>query len=1372
MSTTNIKLKRSSVKGKAPTTSNIELGEIAINTNDGRLFFKTTDSSATSSIITLRQITGGTGITESLGEISITNTGVVSGVYGSSTEIPVLSINAQGQVDSATTISVAGVSGLSYDSDTNLLTLSTADGGSYAVKLNLQTFSDSDTTDDLNEGSTNLYYTSARADSDAKNAISVTDAGGDGSLTYNSGTGVITYTGPSATEVRAHLVAGGDITYDSASGVISFTERTDQEVRNLFSVSGGLSYDSSTGQFSFTERTDQEVRNLFSVSGDLSYDSSTGQFSIDVEQVYTKANFDSDLGAASTSDLPEGTNLYYTTARFDSDFGDNTTDDLTEGSTNLYYTSARADSDAKNAIEVADAGGDGSLTYNAATGVITYTGPSASETRAHFSAGTGVTISSGQISIGQPVGTTDSAQFQSLGVADSANIGCLHLKKQPTAPNSVAGLLYYDSDPQKGLTFTPTTTELVQDSRINLGQEHVLYVHNISGATINQGDIVYITGVAHGSHPSVARAIANDVTKYKAVGMASQDIPNGNHGYVTQLGIVEGLNTGGLVAGASLFLSADSDGKFVTTPPSGSNYPYQVGWVLTSDSSAGRALIRIATETFDNVRATTNIVADKQIKADSADLNLINLQPDLYTDVDIPNNLPNWPLREGDLFYFSGPDALTYTNKNINVKIGQDDIVRVYNNSGADIAKGKAVYVTGAANDFPSIALAKADTFDTLYNTLGLTSHAIPNGTFGFVTIRGLYGGLDTAGFAVGSRVHISPDSAGELVDYSPTYPDYAYELGTVLIADSATGGNVGGCIQVQPRAELFETIRVQGTQRIGGDLTVEGNLNILGAETKTTVANLNVSDNFIYIGAGDTITTSYVSGGTGVNDATFKDYYEGDSDKYYFVQIFDADSANGGDIIKWGLGDSADAINQGGFTYLNFDSDGGPSTHDLSVDRTLVSLRYNIKVTFETAGGHDSGDYWYGLASPVNQDLGIVGNYNTPDAPYTHAGFFRDASDQKFKVFNKYDPEVEGNINTSDSSFELGIMQASSFEGNLTGNVTGNANTATLLQTARNFSLSGEVTAADQSFDGGANVTLSTVIASGVIDNDNIAGAAGIVDTKLATISTAGKVQNSATSATSANTASTIVLRDGSGDFNAGAVRLTDLHVGNLHVDSADIISLVQANSINNVVEDTSPQLGGNLDLNSNDITGTGNISTSGSLTLSSTDDTSTAGPDLELYRNSPTPADGDYLGQLRFTGENSTGGSVLYAKMTGKISDVSSGTEDGLIEVAVKSNGVNTIMARFTGSSLNILNGAGLDVDGNITTNGTIDGRDVAADGSKLDGIESGATADQTAAEIMTLLKTVDSNGSGLNADTLDGQQGTYYRINVYNSSGTLVN
>ena len=71
----------------------------------------------------------------------------------------------------------------------------------------------------------------------------------------------------------------------------------------------------------------------------------------------------------------------------------------------------------------------------------------------------------------------------------------------------------------------------------------------------------------------------------------------------------------------------------------------------------------------------------------------------------------------------------------------------------------------------------------------------------------------------------------------------------------------------------------------------------------------------------------------------------------------------------------------------------------------------------------------------------------------------------------------------------------------------------------------------------------------------------------------------------------------------------------------------------------------------------------------------------------------------------------------------------------------------------------GAGIDVTGNITVTGTVDGRDLAADGTKLDGIETGATADQTASEILAELITVDGTTSGLDADLLDGQEGTYY-------------
>lgn len=64
-----------------------------------------------------------------------------------------------------------------------------------------------------------------------------------------------------------------------------------------------------------------------------------------------------------------------------------------------------------------------------------------------------------------------------------------------------------------------------------------------------------------------------------------------------------------------------------------------------------------------------------------------------------------------------------------------------------------------------------------------------------------------------------------------------------------------------------------------------------------------------------------------------------------------------------------------------------------------------------------------------------------------------------------------------------------------------------------------------------------SDAIEDGTIVNADIAVAAGIVDTKLATISTTGKVANSATTATSANTINAIVARDGSGNFTAGTI-------------------------------------------------------------------------------------------------------------------------------------------------------------------------------------------------------------------------------------------
>ena len=122
-----------------------------------------------------------------------------------------------------------------------------------------------------------------------------------------------------------------------------------------------------------------------------------------------------------TADLTEGTNLYYTDARARAAIS--ASGDLSyNNSTGVMSFTQRTDAQVRGLISVTDAGGDGSLAYNNSTGVITYTGPSASETRAHFSAGTGVTISSGQISIGQAVATSDDVTFNDLTVAGDLTV--------------------------------------------------------------------------------------------------------------------------------------------------------------------------------------------------------------------------------------------------------------------------------------------------------------------------------------------------------------------------------------------------------------------------------------------------------------------------------------------------------------------------------------------------------------------------------------------------------------------------------------------------------------------------------------------------------------------------------------------------------------------------------------------------------------------------------------------------------------------------------------------------------------------------------------------------------------------------------------
>jgi hypothetical protein len=108
------------------------------------------------------------------------------------------------------------------------------------------------------------------------------------------------------------------------------------------------------------------------------------------------------------------------------------------------------------------------------------------------------------------------------------------------------------------------------------------------------------------------------------------------------------------------------------------------------------------------------------------------------------------------------------------------------------------------------------------------------------------------------------------------------------------------------------------------------------------------------------------------------------------------------------------------------------------------------------------------------------------------------------------------------------GIVTATGFSGNGAGLTSLNA--ANLTGTVPVASVPADVSLLGPTIE-------SSELTDGTILDSDIHPAAGIMDTKLATIATAGKVANSATTATPANMPNSIVARDGTGNFIAGLI-------------------------------------------------------------------------------------------------------------------------------------------------------------------------------------------------------------------------------------------
>ena len=959
------------------------------------------------------------------------STGADSGTFGSSIRIPIIKTNKLGQIDSISEIAVASIDSVNFDSSNGIFTINTSDGGVFSDSINLNPF----TTTNLTEASPvpqpptanytvtltasgNYFYTATGTD---RNGVV---SGGDAAISIRTGDQIIfnnnvsgdhpmyikTVAGDGLANQAAGQFGGGTaavswtpttagtyyyqcVNHADMVGTITVTQRpgAGADPANLYYRRSR--FDSALGD----SASITTIRKYISGGGDIQYDSSTGIISVNVSQVYNTVDFDSDLDAA----LSGGTGLTY---------------DSNSNTVNLDSTAVTPGS------------------YGSATLVPTFTVDAQGRLTA---AGTvsvaGVDSTSWQKdSSNYRINTADGSVFnttinqwgdnQKLYIGSDSDLQIYHTGTTGYIDNNT-GALYIrnnvDDDDGGNIIIEAKSGKASIVAQDDEGVK--LYYNNIekfsttdSGAIVS-GNLLPNTDSAHD--------LGSATYKWKDLYLSGSTINLGSIGIQDDKGrlhiVKNATGTSSPIAASHAQLDSATIGNIRIT-----------GNKISAVDSADIGNLSVDQLNIGAAHSDSGRIENLSVdilNADSVSADFIRFDAVQW------NNNAKPTTDEGAVYYNSIPDALVYKPASASpVKIGQDDVTRVYNNSGAMIPKGAAVYVTGTSNDFPAILKAQGNDINTIANTIGVLKDSINNASFGLVLNRGLVESINTSSFSVGDQVFVSADSAGKLVTTAPAYPNFAYEIGTVLISDG-----VGGCISVDPQKEFFEQLRVTGSGRIDQNFTIGGNLTVIGSQVSTSVQSLAVSDTVIELGAGDTIGLAGTSfGGSGLNDAALTGHYTGDNIIKYRVRIDSVGTGGEGDKLVWSYAQNFSPLQP-------FDSAAGSTEFVLSAASKIVNLADGVKVAFTGETGHTLADSWSGEASPIDVQIGIVGNYNPPADSHAFSGVIRDPADNRWKFFQQYLPDPQANINFGHASFEFAPIQASTVyastvNADLIGAVTG----------------------------------------------------------------------------------------------------------------------------------------------------------------------------------------------------------------------------------------------------------------------------------------------------------------------------------------------
>ena len=501
-----------------------------------------------------------------------------------------------------------------------------------------------------------------------------------------------------------------------------------------------------------------------------------------------------------------------------------------------------------------------------------------------------------------------------------------------------------------------------------------------------------------------------------------------------------------------------------------------------------------------------------------------------------------------------------------------------------------------------------------------------------------------------------------------------------------------------------------------------------LSTTGSVTLGATSFGDNNI-TNVGDIALDSISADGTDINlavsdnSATALTIKQG-SDAYLII-----DTANSSESVSIGTGISGTAISIGHSTSEVTFGDNVTVTGDFTVNGTTSTVATtNLTVTDPLV------KYGQGYTGTAYDQGFIVTRGDGSSSNTANRGFIWDESGDEFATIaaNTEDGTTAGNVTISDyAPLHVGAITAddnSTFSGEIA---------AASLDISGNIDVDGTTNLDIVDIDGAVDMA-STLTVAGVVDitdttdSSDATGDTGALRTeggasiaKKLYVGTDLDVDGTANLDIvdidgAVDMATTLTLA-GNADFN-----------GDLDVDGTTNLDVVDIDGAVDMA--TTLAVAGNVDFNGDlDVDGTSNLdvvdidgavdmastlqvdgaitSSAGmtittadntnQLTLVSTDGDAGTGPNLRLYRNSSSPADGDDLSTINFIGRNDNSQDVTYGQIKAVLLDASDGTEDARLEFYRMIGGNSSPDLQLNSEGVVLNEGSG-DIDFRVESNG----------------------------------------------------------------------